>query len=520
MPSLVCHHLTFTWPTGETVFAGLDANFPDGLTGLVGRNGVGKSTLLRVLAGELSPSAGSVSGPTRTGYLPQQLLLDSGLTAGSVLGVDHVLAALDRVTAGRASTTDLELTADQWTLPDRIDAALADFGLAGLDLARTLGTLSGGEGILLALAGQLLAEPEVLILDEPTNNLDRSARGRLTTAVRRWRGPAILVSHDRALLDEVDHIGELRDGAIRFFGGNYSAYTEALAGEAEAAARGLRVAQGELRRQQRELVDNQTKLDRRRFGQTAYEQKRQPRIKVQELKRSAQVSGSKLSEVHQAGVERARGQLREAEDRVRDDDLIRIDLTETRVPQGRVVAVLDEVTLRTGRTVSLHLRGPERVGLTGANGSGKTTLIDTLRGALAPVAGQVDLRVPTRLLPQRLQLLTDDETVLAGVARHAPDADDNTLRAQLARFLLPADLIARPVSTLSGGERFRASLAALLLSRPAPQLLILDEPTNSLDLDSVRQLVAALGHYRGALLVASHDEPFLADLGLDRRLEL
>lgn len=521
MPSLVCHHLSFAWPTGETVFADLDATFPAGLTGFVGRNGVGKSTLLRVLAGELTATAGSVGGPTRIGYLPQQLVADPARTVAAVLGVDQLIAALDRVVAGQASTSDLELTADQWTLPDRIGTALADFGFADLDLNRPIGTLSGGEVTLLALAGQLLAEPEVLILDEPTNNLDRSARSRLTTAVRRWRGPVIVVSHDRELLDVVDHIGELRDGAIRFIGGNYTTYTEVLAGEAEAAARGLRVAQGELGRQQRELVDLQTKLDRRRrFGRTAYEQKRQPRIKMQELKRSAQVSASELGEVHQAGMVQARDQLREAEDRIRADDVIRIDLPETRVPPGRVVAVLDEVTLRTGRTVSLHLRGPERVGLTGPNGAGKTTLIDTLRGALPPVSGQVDLRVPTRLLPQRLQLLADDESVLTGVARHAPDADDNTLRAQLARFLLPADLIVRPVGTLSGGERFRASLAALLLSRPAPQLLILDEPTNSLDLDSVRQLVAALGHYRGALLVASHDEPFLAELDLGRRVEL
>jgi ATPase subunit of ABC transporter with duplicated ATPase domains len=128
--------------------------------------------------------------------------------------------------------------------------------------------------------------------------------------------------------------------------------------------------------------------------------------------------------------------------------------------------------------------------------------------------------VPYRLLPQRLQLLSDDDTVLSGVARHAPSADTNTLRAQLARFLMDAATVARPVGTLSGGERFRASLAALLLAVPAPQLLILDEPTNNLDLDSVRQLTAALGGYQGALLVASHDEQLLSDLSLDRRLDL
>lgn len=158
--------------------------------------------------------------------------------------------------------------------------------------------------------------------------------------------------------------------------------------------------------------------------------------------------------------------------------------------------------------------------MTGANGSGKTTLIDTATGALAPRSGAVRVLVPVRVLPQRLDLLPDGEPVLAAVAAYAPSADGHTLRARLAGFLLGADTLRRPVGTLSGGERFRATLAALLLAEPPPQLLVMDEPTNSLDLDCVAQLVAALRQYRGALLVASHDEPFLAEIGIDRRVEL
>ena len=201
---------------------------------------------------------------------------------------------------------------------------------------------------------------------------------------------------------------------------------------------------------------------------------------------------------------------------MRDDDVIRIDLRRTAVPAGRDVLLLSDVVLRNGVRVDAHLRGPDRVAVVGPNGSGKTTLIDTITGTIPAVAGRVDLRVPVRVLPQRLTVLDDAETVLAGVSRLAPSADDNTLRAELARFLLDADTVVRPVGSLSGGERFRASLAALLLAEPAPQLLILDEPTNNLDLDSVAQLTAALNAYQGALLVISHDEPFLADLAPDR----
>ena len=205
---------------------------------------------------------------------------------------------------------------------------------------------------------------------------------------------------------------------------------------------------------------------------------------------------------------------------MRDDDVIRIDLSRTAIPAGRDVLLLDGVVLRNGARVDAHLRGPDRIAVVGPNGSGKTTLVDTVVGTIPAVAGRVDLRVPTRLLPQRLTVLDDADTVLVGVSRLAPTADDNTLRAELARFLLDAETVVRPVGSLSGGERFRASLAALLLAEPAPQLLVLDEPTNNLDLDSVAQLTAALNAYEGALLVISHDEPFLADLHLTARLDL
>ena len=523
MPSLVLSRLGFSWPTGEVVFRDLDATFGVGRTGLVGRNGAGKSTLLRILTGELRPTSGTVSDADRIGYLPQTLILEQDRPVADLLGVEDALAALARVEAGAGEPADFELIADRWDLADRIAAQLDRLGFVGLDLDRPIGTLSGGEGVLLALAALLLAEPDVLILDEPTNNLDRRARRRLSTALQSWRGPAVVVSHDRELLDLVDEIAELRDVGLRFFGGNFTAFTEALAVEQDAAARAVRSAQGDLKRQQRELAEMRIKLDRRqRYARAQADNV--PKIVAGAKQRAAQVSAGKVRGGHEAAVGEARRELVTAEERVRDDDLIRIDLSGTDVPAGRDVLVTEGLRLRgearPGRVLDVHLRGPERIGLVGANGSGKTTFLDTIAGAVAPVAGTASIRVPTRRLPQRLQLLDDDETVLQAVARHADGADDNGLRAQLARFLLDAETIARPVRTLSGGERFRATLAALLLGDPPPQLLVLDEPTNSLDLDSVAQLTAALRAYRGALLVATHDEPFLSEIGLTGLIDL
>ena len=528
MPSLVCSQLSFSWPSGEEVLRDLNVTFPDGRTGLIGRNGVGKSTLLRILAGELTPTSGTVTGPRSIGYLPQQLVLQTDRTVASVLGIESILRALQRIDAGLGEPADFDVVGDDWDIEERSAAVLADFGLSGrqaasrsvgTDLRRPIGTLSGGQVILLALAALLLARPEVLVLDEPTNNLDRTARTMLQQALERWRGPVLLVSHDRELLDTVDQIGELRDGAVHFYGGGFSDYLRALEVEQEAAARGVRAAHGDLSRQQRELAEARIKLDRRlRFARS--QAGNVPPVVAGAKKRAAQVSAGKLRGGHEADVVQARQQLQAAEERVRDDDMIRVDLSATHVPRSRDVVVTHDLVLRTGTPVSLSLRGPERVGLTGPNGSGKTTLIDTLVGAVAPRSGTVEVRVPFRLLPQRLQLLQEEETVLAGVARSAPTADTNTLRSQLARFLLDAATVARPVRTLSGGERFRATLAALLLAEPAPQLLLLDEPTNNLDLDSVRQLTEALAAYQGALLVASHDEQLLDDLSLDWRLDV
>ena len=251
-----------------------------------------------------------------------------------------------------------------------------------------------------------------------------------------------------------------------------------------------------------------------------WDQKREPKIIMGARKRQAEVAAGKHRGMQIEKLEQARERLAEATDAVWDDDEIRVDLPATAVPAGRTVLTVRRARLRGGARVDLELRGPERVALLGVNGAGKTTLLETVVGALDPLEGTVTVAVPVRYLPQRLDLLDDAASVAANAARFAPGASDNAVRARLARFLFRGPRADQPVGTLSGGERFRATLAALLLAEPAPQLLLLDEPTNSLDLASTRQLAQALAAYRGALLVASHDLPFLRTIGITRWLRL
>ncbi|MFJ5096388.1 ABC-F family ATP-binding cassette domain-containing protein [Streptomyces sp. NPDC088557] len=518
-----CRSLSFSWPDGTEVFDDLHLSVGPGRTGLVGLNGCGKSTLLGLLAGELSPVSGTVRITGELGHLQQNLVLDTSRRVDEILGIDARRAALHAIESGDPAEEHFTVLADDWDVEERARATLDQLGLGSVGLDRTVGEVSGGESVLLRLAALLLARPDVLLLDEPTNNLDRHARARLYEAVENWSGVLVVVSHDRELLERVDQIADLRDGSVTWYGGAWSDYETALAAEQEAAERMVRVAEADVQRQKRELGDAQVKLARRRrYAQKSFENKVVPKVLANSLKSEAQVSAGKHRALHAERLSEARERLGAAVEAVRDDDEIRVELPRTSVPPGREVLYLRDLQLMYGARVagSFELRGPERIALVGRNGAGKTTLLRTIAGELEPLSGEREARVPLRFLPQRLDLLDDGLSIVENVARFAPGATGNMIRARLARFLFRGSRADQPAGTLSGGERFRATLAALLLAEPAPQLLMLDEPTNNLDMASVRKLTAALDAYEGALVVASHDVTFLESLGITRWLLL
>src|SRR5664279_952622 len=292
-PAVVCAGLSFAWPDGSTVLDGLDLAFATGRTGLIGRNGSGKSTLLRLIAGHLAPSAGTISAVGDVAYLPQHLPLDTARTVADLLGVGAAVRALRAVTAGDSSPQHFSAIGDDWDVEERALAMLDRMGLPA-DLDRTVGTVSGGEAVLTAVAGLLVRRASITLLDEPTNNLDRPAREALYQAVRTWPGVLVVVGHDRELLECIDQVIELREGGVRTYGGTFSAYEQVLADEQQAATRLVRAAEGDLKRERRQQLEAQTKLDRRlRYAKTAEQEKRVPKVLAHKLKRRAEVSAGK-----------------------------------------------------------------------------------------------------------------------------------------------------------------------------------------------------------------------------------
>ncbi|WP_295101482.1 ABC-F family ATP-binding cassette domain-containing protein [uncultured Microbacterium sp.] len=540
--SVTLDRLTFTWPDGTSALDSVSGSFGSGRTGLVGRNGAGKSTLLRLMAGELTPTAGHLTTTGEVAYLPQQLTLDVDRRVADLLGVAPALDAVRAIGAGDVDQVHFDTVGEEWDIEARAEMSLADAGLAPEFLDRRVGELSGGEAVLVAIAGIRLRRAPITLLDEPTNNLDRDARARLAAMVRSWKGTLIVVSHDLSLLELMDDTAELYAQTLSVFGGPYSEWRAWLDAEQDAARQAEVTAKQEFRKEKRQRIEAEVKLAHRaRTAKKAEIEKRVPKIVAHGRKMAAEVSAGRLRTEVGAKEDAARTALDEAGRRLRSDASMKIELPDPQVSRSRRIA-----TIGDGER-SWIIQGPDRVALIGRNGAGKTTLLERLVADVGHDSGEAlpldadrpdpsgddaDLRssgarlVATALtdrigyLPQRVDGLDENRSVFENIADAAPQVPEKELRNRLARFLIRGATAERPVAALSGGERFRVALAKLLLSDPAPHLVVLDEPTNNLDIDTVDQLVEALRAYRGAVLVVSHDDAFLARLDLGLTLEI
>lgn len=516
--------LSFALPDGRVLFSELSLSFIPERTGLIGRNGIGKSTILKLITGELSPSAGKITISGTTGVLRQALEPQPGETVADLFAIRPALACLARIEAGGGSEEDF--AAADWSLPARFAEAVAKVGL-DVQPETPLAEVSGGQRTRAALAALVFAAPDFLLLDEPTNNLDREGRAAVAQMLAGWRGGAIIVSHDRELLEQMDAIVELTSLGARRYGGGWSAYEARKAMELAAAEHDLAEAERQLdETRSKAQVAAERKARRDGAGARKAAKGGAPRILIGAMKRRAEVSSGELNKL----AERLTGEAEEAASaaRARIEVLqkMKVSLPPTGLPPGRTVLVLKDIVAGYDpaspvlRGLSAEVRGAERIALSGPNGSGKSTLLKVITGALVPFSGEARVEVPFVLLDQDVSLLRRQDTILENFRRLNPQADENACRASLARFRFRAEAALQVVGSLSGGEKLRAGLAAVLGGTSPPQLLILDEPTNHLDIASLEAVEAGLNAYDGALLVVSHDTAFLERVGVGRSIEL
>ncbi|MGY2733549.1 ABC-F family ATP-binding cassette domain-containing protein [Sphingomonas sp. UYP23] len=517
---LTLDRLSAVTPDGRILFDNLTLAVGAERIGLVGRNGSGKSTLLDIVAGVRAATGGSVVPGGRIGRLAQDFALE--LSAAEALGVAAAQDVLDRIEAGAGDARDFG--GADWTLPERVAAALREVGMDGIDLSRTMATLSGGERTRVGIARLLIEAPDLILLDEPTNNLDAAGRASVAALLARWRGGAIIASHDRVLLEQVDRIVELTPLGIHQVGGGWSAFAAVREAERTRAAEVLdqaaRAAR-EVDRAGQARRDSQARRDK--AGRAFAASGSAPKILMGRQAERAENSGARSEILAERQADAAADRLTAARGAVEVVTPLKIDLPPTGLSSGRELLVMDAVTLDVGSRVlgpwTCAIRGPERVAVTGRNGAGKSSLLRVAMGLAAPVTGSVR-RAEGRLamLDQRVGLLDGETTLVDNFRRLHPTLGLQEAHAALAQFAFRSRDALRLAGTLSGGERLRAGLACVLGGAEPAQLLLLDEPTNHLDIAAIEVLEAAMAGFDGALLVVSHDRGFLDAVGVEREV--
>jgi len=497
---------------------------------LVGNNGSGKSTLLKLIAGQLSPVSGSVSADRQAYYVPQHFGQFDELSVAAALRVDRKLAALHEILAGNVTEEQMTLLDEDWGIEERCAEALALWQLKGIDLSQPMHTLSGGQKTRVFLAGIAIHRPGLVLLDEPSNHLDASAREMLYSYIRNTSDTLLIVSHDRVLLGLVDKIFELDRSGIRVYGGNYAFYLDqkniaqqALQDELQEKEKALRKA----RETQRAAMERQQRSDAR--GRKKQEQAGLPTISMNTLRNNAEKSTAKTKEIHSVKTEALARERDELRSELPGRDKMKLGFEQAQLHTGKILVRAKDINYHYehgkrlwSSPLSFELESGTRLAITGDNGSGKTTLVQLILGLLEPTEGDL-FRATTNTvyIDQDYSLVRNERTVYEQVQAFNKDQlPEHELKSKLTHFLFSVDDWDKSCAVLSGGERMRLALCCITIGGQAPDMIVLDEPTNNLDLQNMLILTEALSGYKGTLLVIAHDGVFLEQLGINREIRL
>ncbi|PKK37064.1 ABC transporter ATP-binding protein [Siphonobacter sp. SORGH_AS_0500] len=528
--SMIVNALSYIHPDYQPLFHNLHFSLQTGeKAALVGNNGSGKSTLLQTIAGYLKASAGESIFLEKPYYVPQQLGQYDAYTVAELLGIDQKLKALYAILAGNVEAENFTELGDDWEIEERVQEAMAYWQIEYLALSEKVKNLSGGEKTKVFLAGASLASPKVMLLDEPTNHLDSQSRELLYEFVNQSKSTMLVVSHDRTLLNLLDQTLELSANGIEVYGGNYAFYEAQKEGKLNALQSKLEENEKTLKQTQqkaREVAEQRNKKEAR--GKAHGQKLALPKILANRRKSQAEQSTAKLKEVHQEKMNELTDHLRTIRTQIQHYQTLRIDLGSSDLHPGKLLIEAKSINfsyqdqMLWQKPLTIQIRSGERIRISGNNGSGKTTLLKLLMGDLVPGEGEI-FKVDSKFLylDQEYAMIDNGLTIIEQIekynSRHVPEHE---LKMLLHQHQFPKEAWDRKCEGLSGGEKMKLSLCCLSVSTDATDLLILDEPTNNLDVQSQKVLTESLKSFKGAMLIISHDLFFINEMQIDSTISL
>lgn len=493
---------------------------------LVGRNGIGKTTLLKAIFDHKEHNKINVS--VKPYYIPQHIEKYDAVSVASALNIEEKLDAIKAIAEGESDQSLFDIIGNDWDIEERSSAALAEWGLENLALSTKLKELSGGEKMKVFLSGITIHSPKLILLDEPSNHLDYESREQLYNFIRESSSTFVIVSHDRYLLNLLTDIYELTPTGINVYTGDYDSYAEQKRIEAEAIARQISSQQDALRkakRVQQEVVERRQRQDSRGAAKTS--RMGMPKIVAGMMKGTAERTTAALKGRHDDKISQMSQQLSELRQGANSRRDLKFDFESSDLHKGKIMAEAKNINFSYGeanvwgKNLDFLIQSGERVLITGANGSGKSTLIKLLTKQLQPTEGELKLAEFDYLyLDQNYSLIDSSKTVYQQAQSYNEDMAEHDVKILLTRSQFERNSWDKLCGSLSGGEKMKLSLCSLTIANKAPDLFILDEPTNNLDIESLNVLSAAVGEYIGTLLVVSHDRYFVGELGIDKKIEL
>lgn len=527
---LILQDITYTLPNRDLLFTNINLNInKHDKVALIGNNGIGKSSLLKILGGSLPPSGGHVKADSSPYYIPQIFGQFNDYSIAQALQIDEKLNALNEILNGNVTEVHLTSLNDDWTIEERCHNAFSHWKLNRLDLTKKMGTLSGGQKIRVFLAGIQVHRPEIVLLDEPSNHLDSWSRKILYDYIKSTKDTLVIVSHDRTLLNFLTTIYELRKTGIIAYGGNYDFYAEQKIIETESLNHELKNREKALRKAketEREAAERQQKLDAR--GKKKQEKAGLPTISMNTLKNNAEKSTSKMKGVHAEKVDSISKELSQLRASLPDIDKMKMDFDNSILHKGKVLVNAKHINFRYGDQLlwtgplNFQIKSGERIVINGENGAGKTTLIKLVLNTLKPISGTIEIAAfKTIFIDQDYSLIDDTLTVYEQAQQYNSGAlREHEIKTILNRFLFTKAYWDKHCSALSGGEKMRLMLCSFTISNEAPDMIILDEPTNNLDIQNIEILTHLVNDYQGTLIVISHDEYFLNQINWEKTIGL